>query len=85
MESGVQNVFWHIPTRSNVLRDEQLTANIPNVYEHDTCYRLFGQTVRRALWAGLPGISHHGVFLEVNVPVMWDGLSHVYLRRITDY
>ena len=35
MESSIQNMLWNIPTRSNVLQDEQLPTNVPNVHEHD--------------------------------------------------
>ena len=28
------------------------------------CYGLLDRTVRRALWAGLSGVSHRGIFLK---------------------
>jgi hypothetical protein len=61
--------------------DQVVLKALCNDFLHE-CYGLPDRTVRRALGAGLSGMSRCHVLSEVNAPVMWGGLSHLYYDRL---
>ena len=83
MKSSTENPHeWHeYSEERNTYIALDTTQHGVVVTEFD-CYGLPDRTVRRALWAGLPGMSRSRVLSEVNAPVMWGGLSHMYYEYL---